>query len=269
MLMGSASLARTLLAAGPGRRAQPDDRADPARRRQADLPRGRHGPAAAARQVRHGGHRACRSAPTVPRRSGRGRPRTSVRRGARPDPRPRRRRSRRHAAPGRCSDGCWRCSCSAAAGSCRRTPRSTPCGRRSRPADPVAALQNHLFRLRRGLPDGVDRVGRRRLPARPDAGRRRRRPPGDGARRGGDRPTSRRCRARRRCSRGGSGPAYPELDDVDDGRAEAARLEELRVRALRGARRAPARRRRHRRAGRRADGARRRPSRCASGRARC
>ena len=39
-----------------GRRAQPDDRADPARRRQADLPRGRHGPADAARQVRHGGH---------------------------------------------------------------------------------------------------------------------------------------------------------------------------------------------------------------------
>ena len=27
------------------------------------------------------------------------------------------------------------------------------------------------------------------------------------------------------------GPAYPELDDVDDGRAEAVRLAELRVRA--------------------------------------
>ena len=35
---------------GPGRRAQPHDRADPARRRQADLPRGRHGSAARARQ---------------------------------------------------------------------------------------------------------------------------------------------------------------------------------------------------------------------------
>ena len=28
------------------------------------------------------------------------------------------------------------------------------------------------------------------------------------------------------------GPAYPELDDLDDGRDEAARLEELRCRAL-------------------------------------
>ena len=42
---------------GPRRRAQPDDRADPARRRQADLSRRRHGPSDAARQVRHRGHR--------------------------------------------------------------------------------------------------------------------------------------------------------------------------------------------------------------------
>ena len=56
VIWGSASLVEDPARRRPGRRAQPDDRADPARRRQADLPRGRHGPADAARQVRHGGH---------------------------------------------------------------------------------------------------------------------------------------------------------------------------------------------------------------------
>ena len=51
VIWGSASLVTSPARRGPGRRAQPDDRADPARRRQADLPRGRHGPADAARQV--------------------------------------------------------------------------------------------------------------------------------------------------------------------------------------------------------------------------
>ena len=57
LIWGSVSLVRTLLAEGPGRRAQPDDRADRARRRQADLPRGRHGAADGARQVGHRRHR--------------------------------------------------------------------------------------------------------------------------------------------------------------------------------------------------------------------
>ena len=78
---------------------------------------------------------------------------------------------------------------------------------------------------------GRDRGGRRRLPAR---------------RRGGSISTRTACR---RCSTPAatadeaalaeldallarwSGPAYPELDEVDDGRAEAARLEELQDRA--------------------------------------
>ena len=52
-----------------GRRAQLDDRADPARWRQADLPGGRHCSADATRQVRHVPARACRSARTTRRRN--------------------------------------------------------------------------------------------------------------------------------------------------------------------------------------------------------
>ncbi len=98
------------------------------------------------------------------------------------------------------------------------------------PADPMAALQNHVFRLRRGLPDGViEAVGdgyrldaasldldADHLPAVLDAGA----IADEAALTELDSVLAR-----------WNGPAYPELDDVDDGRAEAARLEELRTRA--------------------------------------
>ena len=97
------------------------------------------------------------------------------------------------------------------------------------PADPVAALQNHLFRLRRAMPDGVieavgdgyrlDAAGidldADRLPSVLDAAAM-----ADGA------ALSELDALLARWS----GPAYPELDELDDGRAEAARLEELRTR---------------------------------------
>src|SRR5680860_739130 len=97
------------------------------------------------------------------------------------------------------------------------------------PRAPQAALQNHLSRLRRGLPQGavasvgdgyrldprfvdvdVDRLEEALGGA-----------PPSGADTAGLDTILTRWR----------GPAYPELDDVDDGRAEATRLEELRVRA--------------------------------------
>ncbi|MDX5310384.1 MAG: AfsR/SARP family transcriptional regulator, partial [Rhodococcus sp. (in: high G+C Gram-positive bacteria)] len=94
------------------------------------------------------------------------------------------------------------------------------------PADPAAALQNHMFRLRRGLPHGlIESVGEgyRLDPARVEVD--------------ADRLVA--------VSTGGTtdaaeieavlarwqGPAYPELDDVDEARVEATRLEELRFRA--------------------------------------
>ncbi|WP_253261062.1 AfsR/SARP family transcriptional regulator [Rhodococcus ruber] len=96
------------------------------------------------------------------------------------------------------------------------------------PADPAAALQNHMFRLRRGLPHGlIESVGEgyRLDPARVEVD--------------ADRLVA--------VSTGGTtdaaeieavlarwqGPAYPELDDVDEARVEATRLEELRFRAAR------------------------------------
>ena len=98
------------------------------------------------------------------------------------------------------------------------------------PRDPVAALHNHLFRLRRGLPDDViDSTGNGyrlspqaidldadRLVAalnKPDAA--------DPAVLATIDEILDRWH----------GPAYPELDDVDGGRAEAVRLAELRIRA--------------------------------------
>ncbi len=98
-----------------------------------------------------------------------------------------------------------------------------------RPAEPVAALQNHLFRLRGALPDGVIEAagdGYRldaaaidldadRLPSLLDAAA----TPDEKALSELDALLAR-----------WNGPAYPELDEVDDGRAEAARLEELRTR---------------------------------------
>jgi predicted ATPase/DNA-binding SARP family transcriptional activator len=96
------------------------------------------------------------------------------------------------------------------------------------PRDPTPALHNHVFRLRRGLPDGVVeslasgyRIDASRVEL--DADRL------ADAVNGGEDPaalaTIGDVLAR------WQGPAYPELDDVDDGRAEAVRLEELRIRA--------------------------------------
>lgn len=99
-----------------------------------------------------------------------------------------------------------------------------------RPADPAAALQNHMFRLRRGLPDGlIESVGEgyRLDPA------------------GVEVDADRLVVALSAGATGGAGvpaeidavlarwqgPAYPELDEVDEARAEATRLEELRSRA--------------------------------------
>ncbi|HEY6532407.1 MAG TPA: BTAD domain-containing putative transcriptional regulator, partial [Acidimicrobiales bacterium] len=97
------------------------------------------------------------------------------------------------------------------------------------PLDPAAALQNHISRLRRRLPDGaVGSVGdgyrleparvaldADRLAAMVDAGR---------LDEGLDADLGSVLDA-------WDGPAYPELDDVDAGRTEAVRLEDLRVRA--------------------------------------
>jgi predicted ATPase/DNA-binding SARP family transcriptional activator len=100
-----------------------------------------------------------------------------------------------------------------------------------RPQNPVAALQNHLSRLRRELPEGVVESmgdGYRLDPARVDL---------DADRLAGmlradvsaepsvvaeiDAVLAR-----------WTGPAYPELEDTDEGRAESMRLAELRTRAL-------------------------------------
>jgi predicted ATPase/DNA-binding SARP family transcriptional activator len=99
------------------------------------------------------------------------------------------------------------------------------------PRDPVAALQNHLFRLRRSLPGGViESVGADyRLAAHYielDADRL-------VAVVYADEPVGARRRAALDEVLGRwRGPAYPEMADVDDGRAEAVRLEELRLRAI-------------------------------------
>ena len=91
------------------------------------------------------------------------------------------------------------------------------------PQDPAAALQTHMFRLRRGLPAGVIEsdptaveVDADRLAeiVAPDADER-------------DAVLSVLDAALGRWH----GPAYPELADTDEGRTEAQRLEELRVRA--------------------------------------
>jgi predicted ATPase/DNA-binding SARP family transcriptional activator len=99
------------------------------------------------------------------------------------------------------------------------------------PRDPVAALHNHVFRLRRGLPEGVVesagtgyRATRERIDLDADrlAAALNDHDPTDPAGSATIADALDRWR----------GPAYPELDDVDDGRAEAARLGDLRVRAL-------------------------------------
>ena len=98
------------------------------------------------------------------------------------------------------------------------------------PNDPAAALQNHLFRLRRGLPDDVIvsiADGYRLDPTRVDVDADRLASAlGDPERANGassaefDEVLAR-----------WQGPAFPELGDLDAGRDEAFRLDELRCRA--------------------------------------
>jgi DNA-binding SARP family transcriptional activator len=105
---------------------------------------------------------------------------------------------------------------------------------RSAPRDPVAALHNHLFRLRRTLPGGlIDSTGDgyRLEPTRIDLDADRlvetlASLEMDAATDAGPLASLDDLLAR------WHGPAYPELADVDDGRAEAARLDELRVRLV-------------------------------------
>ena len=100
------------------------------------------------------------------------------------------------------------------------------------PRDPVAALHNHLFRLRRGLPDEVIEStghGYRVTPSKIDLDADRLAAAlSDGA--PAD-PAALVATIDGVLARW-HGPAYPELDDVDDGRAESIRLGELRIRAV-------------------------------------
>ena len=123
------------------------------------------------------------------------------------------------------------------------TAPSTRCGRPARRVTPAAALQTHVFRLRRALPDGLVDVDGHRVPARSRRRRPRRRPAGrrraDAA---ADAPPTRRRRRRPRRAPRRAGAARPTRSWPTSTRAavEAARLEELRVRRRRGARRGPA-----------------------------
>ena len=99
-----------------------------------------------------------------------------------------------------------------------------------RPRDPGAALQNHLYRLRRDLPAGVVESTANGYRLEPsaielDADRLVEALRGGAAMDGAARSAVDAILAR------WHGPAYPELADVDEGRTEAARLEELRVQA--------------------------------------
>ncbi len=93
-----------------------------------------------------------------------------------------------------------------------------------RPRDPVAALQNHLFRLRRVLPDAIESAGNgyRLDPSSIELDADRLAAAVESA----DLATIDEILAR------WQGPAFPDLADVDDGRAESARLDELRIRAV-------------------------------------
>jgi DNA-binding SARP family transcriptional activator len=102
---------------------------------------------------------------------------------------------------------------------------------RERPRDPVAALHNHLFRLRRGLPDGVVEStgeGYRVVTARIDLDADRL----AAALNAHDVADPAAAETIDTVLAGWHGPAYAELDDVDEARAEATRLGELRIRAL-------------------------------------
>jgi predicted ATPase/DNA-binding SARP family transcriptional activator len=98
------------------------------------------------------------------------------------------------------------------------------------PRDPVPALHNHVFRLRRGLPEGIIASGADGYRLEPSsitldadelAEGLATTDPGPALLTAIDAAVAR-----------WSGPAYPELDDLDDGRIEAQRLEELRARAI-------------------------------------
>ena len=180
-------------------------------------------------------------------------------RGARTDPGVRRRADATSRRTARCSAGCWRCSCSAGAGSCPPTPAidalwpgTAADGTRS------AALQNHLFRLRRGCPTGSSSrrpTATASTPSRIDLDADRL---ADASATAPGRRRSRRLLATiDAVLERWQGPAYPELADVDDGRAEACASTSCGSGRPRCGR-APARRRGDRRARRRAGGAGRR-----------
>ncbi len=99
------------------------------------------------------------------------------------------------------------------------------------PRDPSAALQTHLFRLRRGLPAGlIESVadGYRLDPTAVEVDADRLADIVTTASHDGDEVRSALDTVLERWH----GPAYPELADIEDGRAEAQRLDDLRVRAL-------------------------------------
>lgn len=94
----------------------------------------------------------------------------------------------------------------------------------SRPADPVAALQNHVSRIRSILPVPlIESVG--------DGYRLDRAAVEVDADRLAAAIASSSTTAIEAFLAGWSGPAYPDLDDVDEARIEAQHIEELRVRA--------------------------------------
>ncbi|HEU4840318.1 MAG TPA: BTAD domain-containing putative transcriptional regulator [Ilumatobacteraceae bacterium] len=103
------------------------------------------------------------------------------------------------------------------------------------PADPAAALQTHVFRLRRVLPDGLvasSGAGYRVEPERVDvdAERLARAVTDAGALLAADPPAAAALLTAALAT--WRGAPYPELADTDAGRAEAGRLDELRVRAV-------------------------------------
>ena len=169
----------------------------------------------------------------------------------------------------RCSAGCWRCWCSIVAGWCRRTRRSRRCGRgdhrgtrsgRCRPTCPgsVAACpqgsSSRRLRATRIAPARLD-VDADRL--------------ADAVHRAVDIEDGEALATIDAILERWQGPAYPELADVDAGRAEAMALAELRIRAAETRAATPARRRSDRRVS--SPSSLRWPTtnRCASGRASC
>jgi predicted ATPase/DNA-binding SARP family transcriptional activator len=98
------------------------------------------------------------------------------------------------------------------------------------PRDPVSALHTHLFRLRRGLPEGLIQStaeGYRLDPGLLDVDAERL---AAAVRDGASADPAVLAQVDAILERW-HGPAYPELDDVDDGYTEAVRLGELRTRA--------------------------------------